>query len=231
MQNGLWNYVIDWIQTREEPMHFFIEGGAGGGNAQVTNAVHEWMTWYYHTQLDEIPDDLHVIIVVLTGNPAYHIKGNTIHSTLHIDINKSKLALLNNSEWNTLKFSYGSRKAISYEVVSIIDKKLFKQWDTATNKGDKMFVGSLHINTLQDFYKIAWQRDIYIFKYDDKDYGSLTVNLCTDHFIYTNWLKLCDKNCIDTKLVKPHKMMNTFLTYVKRGWWKVYIKCMTFFSV
>ena len=41
-QNGLCNYLIHWIQTREEPMNIFIEGGA--------KALYESVVRYYNTQ-------------------------------------------------------------------------------------------------------------------------------------------------------------------------------------
>ena len=39
-------------------------------------------------------------ILAPTGMAAYHINGNTIHSGLHININKKELAPLNDSELN-----------------------------------------------------------------------------------------------------------------------------------
>ena len=58
---------------------------------------------------------------------AYHVKGNTIHSTLNRDINESKLTPQSHNEFRTLRSMYGHLKAVFSEEVSMIGKKLFNR--------------------------------------------------------------------------------------------------------
>ena len=58
---------------------------------------------------------------------AYHINGNTIHSGLHININKKELAPLNDSELNMLRSKYHKTIAVMYEEVSMVGRDLFKK--------------------------------------------------------------------------------------------------------
>ena len=55
----------------------------------------------------------------------YHINGNTIHSGLHIDINKKELTPLNQSELNTLGTKYCKLKFVLYDEASMIGRNLF----------------------------------------------------------------------------------------------------------
>ena len=85
-QNEVCNHVIHWIQRREELIHSFIEDGAGVGK-KVAKALYGALAKYYNTQPGENFNNLHIIITAPIGMPAYHIKGNTIQSALHIDTN------------------------------------------------------------------------------------------------------------------------------------------------
>ena len=100
-QNEICIHVMHWVQTKTEPLHLFIEGGAGVGKMQVDKAIYQSMERYYSWQPGVDPNKAHCIVLAPTGMAAYHIKGNTLHSGLHIDINKAKLTPLGYSEKNT----------------------------------------------------------------------------------------------------------------------------------
>ena len=65
---------------------------------------------------------MHCIVLAPTGMAAYHVKENTIHSGLHIDINKDKLTPLTSSELNTLHSKYLHSKAIFYDEISMVGR-------------------------------------------------------------------------------------------------------------
>ena len=58
---------------------------------------------------------------------AYHVKGNTIHSGLHKDINKDKLTPLTSSELNTLHSKYLQSKAIFHDEISMMGRHLWNK--------------------------------------------------------------------------------------------------------
>ena len=93
-------------------MHIFIEGGAGVGKTKAAKATYESMNRFYRTQPGVDPDQVQCIVLASTGMAAYHVKGNTIHSGLHIDINKDKLTPLTSSELNALHSKYLQSKAL-----------------------------------------------------------------------------------------------------------------------
>ena len=82
------------------------------------------MNQFYRTQSGVDPDQIHCIALAPAGMAAYHVKGNTIHSGLHIDINKDKLTPLTSSELNTLHSKYLQSKAIFNDEISMVGRHL-----------------------------------------------------------------------------------------------------------
>ena len=110
-------HIMQWIQTKTEAMHIFIEGGAGVGKTRAAKAICESMNRFYKAQPGTNPDQLHSIVLAPTGMAAYQVKGNTIHTGLHISINQEKLTSLGSSELNTLCSKYlGSKQCIMMNI-------------------------------------------------------------------------------------------------------------------
>ena len=113
---------------------------------------------------------------------AYHVKGNTIHSGLHIDINKDRLTPLTSSELNTLHSKYLKSKALFNDEISMVGRCLWNKGDQRLKEiiGTKEDFGGLHVIV------VAPVRDSYVFKDDDRGYGPLATNLWRKHVqIYT----------------------------------------------
>ena len=58
---------------------------------------------------------------------AYHINGNTIHSGLHIDINKKDSTLLSYNELNTLRSKCNKIKAVFFDEISMVGRELLRK--------------------------------------------------------------------------------------------------------
>ena len=145
------------------------------------------MNRFYRAQPGTNPDQVHCIVLAPTGMAAYHVKGNTIHSGLHIDINKDKLTPLTSSELNTLHSKCLQSKALFYDEISMVGRQLWNKGDQRLKEifGTKKDFGGLHVIAVGDFYQMAPVRD-YVFKDDDRGYGPLATNLWTNHMqVYT----------------------------------------------
>ena len=187
-QSEICAHVMQWIQTKTDPMYIFIEGGAGVGKTKAAKAIYESMNRFYRAQPGTNPDQVHCIVLAPTGMAAYHVKGNTIHSGLHIDINKDKLTPLTSSELNTLRSKYLQSKALFYDEISMVGRRLWNKGDQRLKEifGTKKDFGGLHVIAVGDFYQMAPVRDCYVFKDDDRGYGPLATNLWTNHMqVYT----------------------------------------------
>ena len=78
---------------------------------------------------------------------AYHVKGNTIHSGLHIDINKDRLTPLTSSELNTLHSKYLKPKALFNDEMSMVGRHLRNKGDQRLKEifGTKEDFGGQHV--------------------------------------------------------------------------------------
>ena len=187
---------MQWVQTKTDPMHIFIEGGAGVGKTKVARAIHESMNRFYRTQPGTDPDKEHCIVLAPTGMAAYQVKGNTIHSGLHIPPKQGKLSPLGSSELNTLCAKYLGSKAVYYDEISMVGKWLWNKSDQRLKEifGTKKDFGGLHVIAVGDFYQMAPVKDSYVFKDDDRDYGPLATNLWKKHMqVYTLTEIMCQR--------------------------------------
>ena len=187
-QSELCAHIMMWIQTKKEPMHIFIEGGAGVGKTRVGKAIHQSMERFYCNEPGKNPDQMHCILLAPTGMAAYHLKGNTIHSGLHININRGKLVPLGHSEKNTLRSKLLEAKVVFIDEISMVGRRL---WNKVNQRLQEIFgcnkvFGGLHVITIGDFYQMAPVLDSYVFKDDTTDYGPLATNLWNDYMlVYT----------------------------------------------
>ena len=175
-------------EAQLNPMHIFIEGGAGVGKTKAAKAIYESMNRFYRTQPGIDPDQVYCIVLAPTGMAAYHVKGNTIHNGLHVDINKDRFTPLTSSELNTLCSKYLKSKAIFNDEISMIGRHLWNKGDQRLKEifERKEDFGGLHVIVVGNFYQMAPVRDSYVFKDDDRGYGALATNLWTkDMQIYT----------------------------------------------
>ena len=154
------------------------------------------MNRFYRTQPGIDPEQIHCIVLAPTGMAAYHVKGNTIHSGLHIDINKDKLTPLTSSELNTLHSKYLQSKAIFHDEISMVSRCLWNKGNQRLKEifGTKKDFGGLHVIAVGGFFQMAPVRDCYVFKDDERGYGPLATNLWTKHMqVYTLTEIMCQR--------------------------------------
>ena len=183
-QSELCVHVLKAVDTQNDQMCIFIEGGAGVGKTQVAKAIYHSLEKFYSSQPGENPDDIHAIILAPMGMAAYHINGNTLHSGLHIDINKKDTTPLSYSELNTLRSKYNKIKVVFFDEISMVGRERFKKSEKRLQEimeTTKPF-GGLHVLAIDDFFQMALVMDSYIFKDDHISYGPLAFNLWTTHF-------------------------------------------------
>ena len=156
------------------------------------------MEMFYGAQPGEDSDKTHCIVLAPTGMASYHVKGNTLHSGLHIDLKKAIPTPLGNSEKNTLCAKYFETKAVFYDEMSMVGRELFNKSEYRLREifGTGKTFGNLHVIVVGDIFQMAPVRDSYVFKDYFKDYGPLSTNIWKDHlYIYINRNNVTEEFC------------------------------------
>ena len=96
-----------------------------------------------------------------TGMVAFHIKGTTEHSGLHIPIHQNKLSNLSHSERNNLYKQYGDVKVVFIDEISVVGCRIFNKIDQCLQEifGCKKVFGGHHVVAIGDFYHMKPIKD------------------------------------------------------------------------
>ena len=119
-QSEICTHIIQHIDTTQQQMFIFLEGGAGVGKTQCAKTIYESISRYFGCKPGEDPNIITTQPLVATGMVAYLIGGNTIHSGLHININQNILVPLSASVLNTLQVKYVNLKMIFIDEISMV---------------------------------------------------------------------------------------------------------------
>ena len=102
-------------------MFLFIEGGAGVGKTVLGCALCETIARYYRKQPGHVDSGKYILVLAPTGMAAYHIKGTTFHTGLHIPVNQiGKLTPLSHNERNTLHSHLRNVRFIIIDEISMV---------------------------------------------------------------------------------------------------------------
>ena len=183
-QYELCTHVMHKIHDTKEQMCIFIEGGAGVGKTLLGRALSETITRYYRRQPGSVDAHQHVLIIAPTGIAAYHIKGTTFHTGLHIPINQKDLKPLSHSERNMLRAKLLNVKFIFIDEISMVGCGLFQK---ANNRLQEIFdckkvFGGRHVIAIGDFYQMRPVKDSYIFRNSVHHYSPMAPNIWCSHF-------------------------------------------------
>jgi predicted GTPase len=59
---NIFQHVITWVKTKEEPLFAFLTGGAGLGKSVVVRAVFQGLHRHLCVEEGEDPDDIRVLL-------------------------------------------------------------------------------------------------------------------------------------------------------------------------
>ena len=125
-QNEILIHVMEQLRNTNKKMYIFL-GGAGVGKTQVANALNASINRLFRKLHTEDPNGNYTMVLAPTGIAAYHVKGNTLHSGLHININTKELSSLNGDALARLQQKYINVKVLFLEEVSMIGIELMKK--------------------------------------------------------------------------------------------------------
>ena len=178
-------HVMHQLENNSEQMFIFVEGGAGVGKTVLGHALCETIVRYYRKQPGHEDTGKYILILAPTGMAAYHIKGTTFHTGLHIPVNQiSKLTPLSHNERNTLHSHLRNVKFIVIDEISMVGSRLFEKCNLHLQDifGTKKPFGNKNVIAIGDFYQMKPVLNSYVFKNSGRVYRALAPNLWCDHF-------------------------------------------------
>ena len=184
-QRQFFHHILHWIKTRGEPMHVFLTGGAGVGKTVLVRAIHQSLIRFYNKKPGANPDEAKVLLAAPTRKAAFMMKGNTIHSLLHIFANQGfKYKPLTADKLNTLQAKFREAKVLIIDEISMVGNKLFNYINLRLQQimGSKHPFGGLSILAIGDFYQLKPVFDAWIFNPLSNDYGPLATNMWQEYF-------------------------------------------------
>ena len=181
----LCTHVMHQLENNTEQMFIFVEGGAGVGKTVLGRALCETIVRYYRKQPGQEDSGKYILVLAPTGMAAYHIKGTTFHTGLHIPVNQiSKFTPLSHNERNTLHSHLRNVKFVVIDEISMVGSRLFEKCNLRLQDifGTKKPFGNKHVIAIGDFYQMKPVLDSYVFKNSGREYTALAPNLWCDHF-------------------------------------------------
>ena len=190
-QRDFFYTVLNHAKTSNEPMYYFLTGGAGVGKTflakQCLHAILKYMTKLPGVNSDEIC----IITAAPTGKAAYVMSGSTIHSVFAVPFNANlseEYKELTAGKRNTMYAIMKNVKYIFLDEISMVGGDLFefihnRLVDIFKTPRDMPFAGR-SVLAWGDFYQFSPVFDRWIFQIAKKGLKALGPNLWQDNFKY-----------------------------------------------
>ena len=119
-------HIYHWVQTKDEPFHTFLSGGAGVGKSVLIDAIYETMQRYYIKTAtdDETLDYIRILIAAFTGTAAFNVHGVTYHSGFHV-YPHSRFTNLTGKQLHDSVLYYKYLKLVIIDEISLISDENF----------------------------------------------------------------------------------------------------------
>ena len=120
-------------------------------------ALSETIMRYYRKQPGQEDSGKYILVLAPTGMAAYHIKGTTFHTGLHIPVNQiSKFTPLSHNERNTLHSHLRNVKFVLIDEISMVGARLFEKCNLCLRDifGTKKPFRNKHVIAIGDFYQM-----------------------------------------------------------------------------
>lgn len=98
----------------------------------MLKALYNALLKYYSSQPGNDPDDTHIFIMAPTGKSAYNVKGNTIHSALHLPAHQGYRCYksLTSDALNSLRVKLHIKlKIVFIDEISMVGNQMFAYID------------------------------------------------------------------------------------------------------
>ena len=174
-------HIYHWVQTKDEPFHVFLSGGAGVGKSVLIDAVYETLQRFYIETADddETLDYTRILITAFTGTAAFNVNGQTYNAGFRIHP-QSTFGNLIGERLDSAKSYFRHLKLVIIDEISLISNSHFLNIYKRLQqfKGDDRPFGNVSILVVGDLFQMQPVSGRWIFMdRDGNNYESLMRNL------------------------------------------------------
>ncbi|XP_062584589.1 uncharacterized protein LOC134246276, partial [Saccostrea cucullata] len=182
-QREFFNHVMQWIKSKQEPIHAYLSGGAGVGKSVLIKALYQALHRYLCAKEGENPDDIRILLCAYTGKAAFNIGGQTIASAFHQKINQRQQNM-HCDELNTFRTKYRNLSVVIIDEISMAGnaKLEFINGRLQLLTGLKRPFGGISIIAVGDFFQLKPIMDGWIFQDLKQNAQALACNLWKENF-------------------------------------------------
>lgn len=182
-QREFFNHVMQWIKSKQEPIHAYLSGGAGVGKSVLIRALYQALHRYLAAKEGENPDDIRILLCAYTGKAAFNIGGQTIASAFHQKINQRQQNM-HCDELNTFRTKYRNLSVVIIDEISMVGnaKLEFINDRLQLLTGLKRPFGDISIIAVGDFFQLKPIMDGWIFQDLKQNAQALACNLWKENF-------------------------------------------------
>ena len=184
-QREFFTHVMQWMTTKQEPIHVFLTGGAGVGKSVLIQTLYQALDRHLSSTEGDNPEECRIILCAPTGKAAYNIGGSTTHSAFQIYPSQGfNYQRMSPDRLNTLQVKYRHLSIVIIDEVSMVGSGqfLFIYQRLQEIKRNKKPFGGVHMILVGDLYQLRPVKDSWIFNNPKHGYETLGINLWKEYF-------------------------------------------------
>lgn len=186
-QKEFFYHVLNWMNTKTDPLYHFLSGGAAVGKSVLLKALYQALVKHFSHQPGENPDDVHILICAPTGKAAFNVGGCTVHSAFNIPADQGfHYKPLDMQQLSNFQSKFKFLKLLFIDEISMVGKNMFNFINLRLQEilGCIRPFGGISVICFGDLFQLKPVFDQWIFASSNTEsIASLGTNLWTDHFL------------------------------------------------
>jgi hypothetical protein len=154
---------------KPDQMLLFLTGGAGVGKSVVLLAVAQMLMRHFRRKLKIGQQDSEkptVLIMSFTGNAAFNVGGNTVHSVFRVTVNDSQYKDVSANVLCTMKAKYGHISAVIVDEISMLSAEMLYviHMRLCQITGNDTCFGGVHVYVVGDLFQLKPVAGSWVFQ-------------------------------------------------------------------
>ena len=121
-------HLMKNVNNKDKQQFVYIAGAGGVGKSALVEAITQSLMRFWMHQIENKPDDIHIILAGPTGKASFKIKGITLNTAFSLGFNIQKLirnyTKVDSNKKNTLLVKYQKVKVLVIDEISMVSSDM-----------------------------------------------------------------------------------------------------------